>query len=162
MQTDPSGFLEWCQNSALSAIIRHETWTVPAIEILHIAGVILIFGSVLVTNLRLLGRMFLSEPAGSLAADLSRWMRLGLIVLVCTGPLLFFAMPVKLFMTPDFTIKLVLVAIAAGYHLRVHRKLLSAAANDATPDAPLKKSARISLTLWSIAILAGVELGAFS
>ena len=48
-------FLQWCQNSALSHLVRHEVWTIPLIEITHIVGVVLVFGSVLVTNLRLLG-----------------------------------------------------------------------------------------------------------
>ena len=155
-------FLEWCQNSTLSMIVRQESWTIPMIEILHLAGVVLVFGSVFVTNLRLLGRMFVTEPAGALATDLARWTKLGLILLIATGPLLFLAMPMKLFMTPDFTIKLVLVAIAGAYHLMVHRKRLLAAAADPNATDALKKSAAISLTLWIVAILSGAELGAFS
>jgi hypothetical protein len=93
-------FLDWCQNSAISLVIRREAWSIPAIEILHLAGVVLVFGSMLVTNLRLLGWIFVGESAGALAADLARWTRLGLILLVVTGPLLFFAMPMKLFETP--------------------------------------------------------------
>jgi hypothetical protein len=160
--------LEWCQNSALSLAIRHEAWTIPTIEILHLAGVVLVFGSVLVTSLRLFGWIFASEPSDKLAADLARWTRLGLILLVVTGPLLFFAMPKKMFETPDFTVKLVLVAIAATYYLAVHRKrMLAAGVSGALMGQRLigerlKRSAAISLALWMAAILAGLELGAFS
>jgi hypothetical protein len=150
-------FLEWCQNSGLGAAIRHDAWTIPAIEILHLAGVVLVFGSVAITNLRLLGRILISEPAGPLAADLGRWTRAGLILLVVTGPLLFFAMPKKLFETPDFTVKLALVAVALAYHFTVYRRRVATGAFDHA-----KTPAAISLGLWMIAILAGVELGAFS
>jgi hypothetical protein len=151
-------FLEWCQNSPLSAAVRHEAWTIPAIEILHLAGVVLVFGSVLVTNLRLLGWILASEPASALAADLARWTRLGLVLLVITGPLLFLAMPMKLFETSDFTVKLVLVAIAGTYYFAIYRKRILAAGGSGT----LKRSAAISLGLWMAAIVAGFELGAFS
>jgi hypothetical protein len=151
-------FLEWCQNSAISLIIRREAWSIPAIEILHLAGVVLVFGSILVTNLRLLGWIFMGESASALAADLARWTRLGLLLLVITGPLLFFAMPMKLFETPDFTVKLTLVVIAGTYYLAVHRKRMLGVEG----SGAIKKSAAISLALWMAAILAGVELGAFS
>ena len=119
---------------------------------------ILVFGSILIINLRLLGWIFASESSSVIAADLSRRTRLGLVLLAITGPLLFFAMPTKLFETSDFSIKLVLVAIAVTYHFAVHRKRMFA--NDGTSG--LKLSAGISLTLWLAAILSGLELGAFT
>jgi hypothetical protein len=151
-------FLQWCQNSALSHLVRHEVWTIPLIEITHIVGVVLVFGGVLVTNLRLLGWMFASEPSNTLVADLERTIRLGLILLVVSGPLLFFAMPVKLFSTLEFPVKLVLVAIAGAYYFGVHRKKMYSA----EPSATARRSAGISLALWLIAIAAGLEVGSFS
>ena len=152
-------FLEWCQQSALSELVRKNTWTIPAIEILHLAGVILVFGSVLIINLRLFGWIFASEPPDVIAADLSRRTRLGLVLLGITGPLLFFAMPMKLFETPDFSVKLALVAIAFTYHIAVHRKRMLLA----TPVTSGRKvSAGISLALWMAAILAGLEVGSFT
>src|ERR1700679_2709089 len=97
----------------------------------------------LIINLRLFGLIFASEPSRVIAADLSRRTRLGLVLLVITGPLLFFAQPMKLFETPDFSIKLALVAIAITYHLAVHRKqMLAPEGNNG-----LKISAGISTTL---------------
>jgi hypothetical protein len=151
-------FLEWCQQSALSELVRKEAWTIPAIEILHLSGVILVFGSTLIINLRLLGWILASEPSSVIAADLARRTRLGLILLVVTGPLLFFAMPMKLFETPDFSVKLALVAVAITYHLAVHRKRMLAAES----SRGLKISAGISMALWLAAILAGLEVGSFT
>jgi len=151
-------FLQWCQNSTLSQVVRHGAWTIPLIEIVHIAGVVLVFGSVLVTNLRLLGWMFASESSSALAADLARSTRLGLFLLIVSGPLLFFAMPVKLFTTRDFGVKLVLVTIAGVYYLAVHRKQML----DRDSSPAVRRSARISLALWLIAIAAGLEVGSFS
>jgi hypothetical protein len=151
-------FLEWCQHSALSELIRKQAWTIPAVEILHLTGVILVFGSVLIINLRLLGWIFASEPSNVIAADLSRRTRLGLILLVITGPLLFFAMPMKLFETPDFSVKLALVAIAITYHWAVHRKRMLATEG----SSGQKLSAGISMALWLAAILAGLEVGSFT
>ena len=64
----------------------------------------------------------------------------------------------KLFATPDFSIKLALVGIAITYHFAVHRKRMLA--DEVTSG--LRISAGISLALWIAAILAGAEVGAFT
>ena len=43
-----SAFLQWCHDNALSEFMRSAKWPFPTVEIFHIAGLILIFGSVLV------------------------------------------------------------------------------------------------------------------
>ena len=48
-----SAFLQWCHDNALSEFMRSAKWPFPTVEIFHIAGLILIFGSVLVLNLRI-------------------------------------------------------------------------------------------------------------
>src|SRR6202011_622598 len=48
-----TGFLEWCQTNALSQLMNSAKWTFPAVEIFHIAGLVVIFGSMMVLNLRI-------------------------------------------------------------------------------------------------------------
>jgi hypothetical protein len=50
------------------------------------------------------------------------------------------------------------VAIAGTYYLAVHRKRMLGVEG----GREIRKSAAISLALWMAAILAGLELGAFS
>jgi hypothetical protein len=57
-----TGFLEWCQTNALSQLMNSAKWTFPAVEIFHIAGLVVIFGSMLVLNLRIFGRILRAEP----------------------------------------------------------------------------------------------------
>ena len=57
-----NGFIEWCQYNALSQFMRSAKWPYPSVEILHIAGLILVFGSMLILNLRIFGRILRREP----------------------------------------------------------------------------------------------------
>ena len=66
-----NGFTAWCQYNALSQFMRSAKWPYPSVEILHIAGLILVFGSMLILNLRIFGRILRQEPVSQVAAGLS-------------------------------------------------------------------------------------------
>ena len=65
-----NGFMEWCQSNAVSHFMRSAKWPYPSVEVLHIAGLILVFGSMLILNLRILGRILRQEPVPQVAAGL--------------------------------------------------------------------------------------------
>ena len=48
----PTGFIE---STALGLAMRQSTWLYPAVETAHIIGLALLFGSIAVLDLRLLG-----------------------------------------------------------------------------------------------------------
>ena len=48
-------FFEWCESTALGAVIRDSLWLFPVIEVVHLLGLSLIGGAVLVVDLRLIG-----------------------------------------------------------------------------------------------------------
>ena len=50
---DAPHIIQVLQTSALAQFMRSSKWQYPSIEILHLAGLILVFGSVLVVNLRI-------------------------------------------------------------------------------------------------------------
>ena len=88
-----SPFAEWCWNLRVSVAIRGAPWPFPALEILHIVGLILVFGTVLILDLRLLGVLLRREPAWQISADLTRWAWPGFALQLLTGPLLFVIQP---------------------------------------------------------------------
>ena len=48
-------FFEWCESSALGEFIRSSLWLFPAIECVHLIGLVVLGGAVLLVDLRLLG-----------------------------------------------------------------------------------------------------------
>ena len=49
-------FFEWCEASAVGEFIRTSLWLFPAIECVHLLGLVLLGGAVLLVDLRLFGR----------------------------------------------------------------------------------------------------------
>jgi hypothetical protein len=151
-----SPFAEWCWNLPVSVAIRGAPWPFPALEILHIVGLILVFGTVLIVDLRLLGVLLRQEPAWRISADLMRWAWPGFGVQLLTGPLLFVANSRKFYDSPFFRCKLVLLVLAVAFHFTVVRRV------SASIDAGVARWAGgVSLVLWAAVILSGVSIELF-
>lgn len=151
-------FLLWCQSTALSRWILSAKWRYPTVEILHIAGLVLVFGSVLVLNLRIFGRVLKTQPVSEVAAGLSPIMMVGVAAQFVSGPVLFMATAKHFYESVPFRVKMLLLAVALVYHFGVHRSL---AMNPETPARVLTKSAVSSMLLWCALVVAGlsIELG---
>jgi len=150
-----TGFLKWCQTNALSDFINSAKWPFATVEIFHIAGFILIFGSMLVLNLRIFGRMLQAEPVPEVAHGLAPFTRIGLVGQVVSGPVLFMTAAMRLSENISFRVKMLLLLVALSYHFGVHLPL----ALDAEAAAPrLRFSAAVSMLLWISVALAGFSI----
>ena len=151
-----SPFAEWCWNLPVSVAIRSAPWPFPALEILHIVGLILVFGTVLIVDLRLLGVLLRREPAWQISADLMRWAWPGFALQVLTGPLLFVANSRKFYDSPFFRCKLVLLVLAVAFHFTVVRRV------SGSIDAGVARWAGgVSLALWAAVIVSGISIELF-
>ncbi|WP_199322172.1 hypothetical protein [Leptolyngbya sp. FACHB-321] len=78
-----SGWL-WLEQSVLSHTIRQWLWLYPAIESLHLLGLALLFGSIVMFDLRLLGfsrQLWITDMAWHLLP----WAYLGFAIAAVTG-----------------------------------------------------------------------------
>ena len=128
------------------AIASHP-WAYPALEIIHLLGVGLILGNLVLLELRVfgLGRQIPIEPLAALGLPL---VIVGACLATGTGTIMFATQPAELLANRAFTLKLGLLLLAAcnaaWFHARGSLKLL---------DGTARLSAFISLILW-LAILA--------
>jgi len=53
--TAPDSWLDWLNDSALGAAMRGDLWLYPMVEVVHILGFSVLFGAVLMFDLRVLG-----------------------------------------------------------------------------------------------------------
>lgn len=107
-----SGWALALQQSALGAFVRDSIWIYPGANLVHLLGLTLLIGPILVLDLRLLGigrRVVSAEAASRL---LTRVAVLGLLLLLPSGLLLFAADAASLAASPLFQIKMALVALA--------------------------------------------------
>ena len=159
MPTD-SPFAEWCWNLPLSVAIRSAVWAFPLLEIFHIAGLVLVFGTVLIVDLRLLGVVLRREPGWQISGDLMRWAWPGFGVQILTGPLLFIANSGKFYNSPFFRSKLVLLVLAVTFHFLVVRRVSESVDADVSPFRA-RLAGGISLALWAAVIVSGLSIELF-
>ena len=143
------------QESALGHLMRSSPMLYPAAEILHILGFAVLVGSIVALDLRLLGlgRTIAIQPMAQLLLPLSR---VGFLLAISMGFLLFSADAAHVVRNPAFQAKLLLIAAAliniAIAHLGPWRRVLLWH-GDAPTGAKLTGFA--SLLLWIGAICAG-------
>lgn len=150
--------LEWLEATSLAASVRQATWFYPILEIIHITGLVLVTGTAMMFDLRLLG---LSKrlPVDALAQHLLPWSRRGLFFLVIpSGLLLFISNAVELGNDYMFWLKMCLLLLAILNALRFHRitfKSVSRWNEDVAAPPSAKATAVFSLLLWISIIACG-------
>src|SRR5688572_6989018 len=113
--------LQWLEDSWLAAGIRQSLWLYPALEIVHITGIVLLVGPALMFDARLLG-LSPSISVSSLSRHLLPWARGSLFLLIIpSGLLLFITNAVTLAGDPVFRLKLSLLGLAILNAFVFHR-----------------------------------------
>jgi len=155
-------FCKWLEATALASEIRESLWLFPAIETVHLFGVVLLVGTTSAFDLRLLGWTMRGQRPAELGRRLLPWAWAGFAVQVTTGFLLFSSEAVKCYGNLAFRIKMLLLLLAGlnalVFHLTTYQKIDH---QDASEGSPL--GARIagaaSILLWLGIITAGRFIG---
>ena len=145
----------WPRTAAAgAALVLDNPWVWPICEVFHFVGLCLLFGVVLLVNLRLLGFV-----KGVAFADVNRlipWAMVGLGINIVTGMLFFLASPEQYTQNPAFVWKIGLILIAGATLLY---PTMCDQAGEGTPNdrAPLlgKVIAASSICLWIGVIFLG-------
>jgi hypothetical protein len=66
-------FFKWVNDTWLSKVINDSKWLFPAIEGVHIAALALLFGTIIILNLRLMGVIMRDRPLVRLSRELEPW-----------------------------------------------------------------------------------------
>lgn len=152
------GLAHWLHDQAWSRAIHESLYLYAWIETTHTLSLAIFLGMLFVIDLRMLGLAFTEVPASRIAARLDRPMMIGFTIMVVTGLLLYYAIPVRTTQSVWFRIKVVLL-IAAGINALLFRNRLRAAAGswDHHRVAPrrLRIGAGLSLGLWAGVVASG-------
>jgi hypothetical protein len=107
-------FALWLSTTSPSVFIQeHNTWAIPAIQSIHIVGIAMVMGSVLMIDLRILGWAGTDQTLQQTARRFGPWLTGSLWLLLATGVLMVIGEPVRELMTFSFWLKMVLVAAGA-------------------------------------------------
>jgi hypothetical protein len=150
------GLFEWCEATAVGSGIRESLWLFPVIEAVHLLGLCILGGSILVVDLRMLGSGLRHQPVASIAREAKPWLLASLAVMIATGTSLFLSEAVKCYYSPAFWTKMSTLPVALLFTLTV-RQRVALASVEATRTTRLVGAA--SLTLWFIVAAAGRWIG---
>jgi|SRR5579871_269893 len=146
----------WAESTGLSREIRASTWQFAILEMVHLLGLTVLLGTLMVLNLRVFGFGMRRQKTGDLARDLGRWMQIGLWVMLLSGVFLFFGEPMKLFGSPSFHVKMMLLFLAIAFQFTLFRKVTGKPQESSAVD---KFAGVLSLALWFGVGLAGRGIG---
>ena len=129
--------------------LQSHPWAYPALEVVHIVGIALLLGNLVLLELRVFGR-----GAALPVADLAR-LSLGLAatgfcLIAGSGLLMFATQPQELLANRAFTLKMLLILLAAGnavaFHVRGSLRRL---------DATARGLMLVSTLLWLAVLTCG-------
>ena len=146
-------------HTALGEALRNNRVLFPLISSIHLLGLALLLGTILVVDVGLLGAGMRSQPVSRVATQLKPLTWTGLAVMLITGPMLLTGEAIRMYCNWLFWIKLGFVALAISFYFTVRRNAIA----DGSSLSPTKaKSVGIvSLALWVCAVVAAKSINAF-
>src|SRR4051812_28217708 len=156
-------FLRWLEHSELGVFTRSlGVWSYGIINLIHILGIIMLFGAILLLDLRLLG-IWRSIPLVSISRPATTLAMTGFFVAVASGIPMLAVKSSDYIGNPFLLIKFLAIALALVNVWLVHRSPAWAAhrVRDLTrpEQTRLAAGAALSLTFWLTAITAGRMIG---
>ncbi len=152
-------FARWLDGFSWSTQLHESFYMYAWIESTHVLTLMVFLGMLFIIDLRMLGFAFTGVPASTIAERLDLPMKIGMTIMVLTGFVLFFAIPVRSTQSIWFRMKVILMIGAIVNALIFRRKMLAAKGSawdrDAKMPGDLRVGAGLSLGLWSAIVITG-------
>lgn len=143
--------------------MRQWLYLYPIVEVIHIVGIALLFGSIAILDLRLLG-ISREISVRKLSSHVLPWTAGSFLLIVPSGIAMFTAHAMEFFDSPVFAIKMLLI-IAGGINAAIlHAGAFRGAEGWDTgvmPPAGARAAAAASLLIWLSVIACGRLLAYF-
>jgi hypothetical protein len=152
-------FAEWLSTTGPSVFIQeHNSWIIPLIQSVHIVGIAIVFGSVFMIDLRILGLAGMDQTLRQTTNRYGPWMTGSLWLLLVTGILMVIGEPVRELVTFSFWLKMSLVAIGTliAVMFRMTLRKQTPAWEDSLTHSPgVKALAILTFLMWASIIILG-------
>jgi hypothetical protein len=151
-------FFEWLSETPWSVSLHESEIAYSLIESLHVWSMCLFFGMTIMFDLRLLGLIMRNVPVSEVIRRLQPWTILGFVMMVITGTLLVYAIPVRSYQNIFFRTKMLLMLLAGLNIFIFHSRVFPSVAKwDAlpVPPRPARLAGMFSLALWVSIVVSG-------
>jgi hypothetical protein len=153
--------LDWQISAAMRGELPGTEWLFPIVETLHVMALTLVFGSIAMLDLRLLGVSSQNRPMTRLTAELLPWTWTAWITAAIMGTLMFIAKADTYAGNLQFRLKFACMALAAlnmlVFHLGIFRQVLRW--DTSTPPLRAKIAGAVSLCSWVAVVFFGRWVG---
>jgi hypothetical protein len=159
---DITAILKSFEDSGLATRIRDSLFLFPLIESTHVFGLALVFGTIAIIDLRLLGIASTRRPFTRMWSDILKWTWAAFALTALTGALMFITNARVYYHNSFFRAKMLLLVLTAvnmlAFELTARRTVDRW---DNAPSAPPagKRVAVLSLALWIGIIFMGRIIG---
>ena len=140
--------------TGFARVMRESLWAYPVTETVHIAGLALLFGSIFVVDLRLLG-LGRTLPLAALLRFAVPWSIAGFGIAAASGLAMFAAHAAEFLVQPVFMLKMGLIFAGGVNAALLHTGPLRAIGAGAPPPARVRVAAALSIALWLGVIACG-------
>jgi hypothetical protein len=157
-----AGTLEALRSSGIATWIRDSLYAFPFIESIHVIGLTLVFGTIAIMDLRLLGLASVHRPFTRVAGDLKKWIWVAFAITATTGLLMFSTNATVYYDNTQFRLKM-LGIVLSGLNMLVFEWTTGRRAplwdHDEAAPLPGKIAGALSIALWIAVIFFGRWVG---
>jgi hypothetical protein len=157
-----TGFLHSIDSSGLAVWLRGSLYAFPLIESFHVIGLTMVFGTVAIIDLRLLGLASVRRPFATLASETIRWTWTAFALTATTGALMFSTNALAYYQNLQFRFKMSLLVLAGInvliFNFTAGRRVDRWNSDRAAPMAG-KLAGAVSLLIWIGVIFLGRWVG---
>ncbi|MCY3706333.1 MAG: hypothetical protein OXH08_12690 [Gammaproteobacteria bacterium] len=150
-------FFRWCESTALGRAVAESVWAFPVLEAVHLIGLCVLGGALLVVDLRLLGLGLTSQPVARLARNARPWLVGSLVLMAATGVPLFLSEAIRAYYNTSFWVKMCTLPVALTFTFAVRERVARREAD--APGATGRIVGGVSLALWFTVAAAGRWIG---
>jgi len=159
---DIAGLLTSLEGSRLAGAIRDSLYLFPLIESFHVLGLTMVFGTIMIVDLRLLGLASTRRRFSRIASDVFKWTWAAFALSAVTGALMFITNAGVYYHNVYFRAKMLLLALAGLntllFEMTAARSVRRWDAESAAPRAG-RTAAALSIVLWISIIFMGRWIG---
>ena len=148
----------WLSETKWSIALLESLYMYPWIESAHVLSICFFIGILLFVDLRLMGVAFTKLPISEMNKKVLPWSLFGFGLMMLTGFLLFYAIPVRSYQNIFFRFKVILILLAGLNAFLFHRQMkVEGMIWDEGKSIPksVHLKAAVSLVLWSGVIISG-------
>jgi uncharacterized protein DUF6644 len=151
-------FCAWLASTPWSIALHESHYVFLIVLTVHVLTLTVFLGTVVMVDLRLLGVTLQRVPVSEVMTGFLPWSIAGLLVMLASGTLLFYAAPLLRYENLFFRFKMAALALAVVHAWVFYRTTYRSVPEwdrAAVPPLRVRVAGAVSLVLWALIITAG-------